>query len=234
MAVVLSKYEKINRIIKSMMYKHGINADKPALPLLGFWNRTFDPIMFNSKDLSAKIKLPDSLVHVAVPIPYPYTTIFQAQEDPNYQYPEYRIEEQITVDVNGLGSYGPGFAKYILDLTGYTEVPVSNFEDGIGESRRNYYGYFLYEGRCYIHPQNIYHIGATVITLERYKELTSLRQQLTGLPPGDGWYLLDRYDWQRWVLSSYYTDAELTAAVAAYKPIYDYFMSFKYGFDPNA
>jgi hypothetical protein len=232
MAVELTKDEKINRIIKSMKYKHGINEDNPKSPLWYFWNRTFDPIMFNEKDLNAKIKLPDSLLRLAVPIPYPYTTINEALEDPKYQYPEYRLEEQITIDVNGTSTRGMGFSKYILDITGYTEVPVSTFEDGIGEARRNVYGYFLYEGKCYINPQNVYYIGSTVITLERYKEVTAIRQQLTGLPPADGWYLLDKYDWQRWVLTNYFNDAELTAAVAAYKPIYDYFGSQHVGYVP--
>lgn len=234
MAVVLTIEEKINRIIKSMKYKNGINEDNPTSPLWHFWDRTFDRIMFNEKDLNAKIKLPNSFSRLAVPIPYPYTTVSQAQEDPNYQYPEYRTEEVITVDENEKVTRALGFVKYILDVAAYTEVPVSNFEDGIGEARRNVYGYFLYEGKCYLSPQNVYSIGATIITLERYKEITILKQQLTGLPAAEGWYLLDKYDWQRWVLNNYFNDAELTAAVAAYKPIYDYFRSQFVGYDPNA
>jgi hypothetical protein len=238
---LLSKEEKINRIIKSMKYKHGIDEDEPnyakggpAQPY-GFGNRTFDPVLFGAKDLNTRdIRFPSSTVFVAVPIPSPYKTKEEAISDPKYQHPEYRIQGIVTVDANGVEKRADSLVKCILDVTGCTEVPVSNYYDG--NNRRNIYGYFLYNGKCYINPQNVYCIGSTVITLDRFKEIEVIRQQLTGLPVlnTDGWHLGAKFEWQRWVLTNYYTDAELTAAVATYKPIYDYFRGFYFGFDPNA
>jgi hypothetical protein len=196
----LTRQEKVTRVLQSMKF-----LERNAL--MGI----VVPITFPQHDggMEIRVDLKYPLQSVSVMIPSPYDTITEVLNDPNYQYPRYEFTGKDREVVNGepVGPQ-PLLRKFILDVTGFTEVPITEFEFTRGYQcsivyhatpttatyyddiyHYNPFGYFLYDNdlhnnKCFISPDNVYTAMSVQVTLARFKEIVAIKRNFlaTGNP----------------------------------------------------
>jgi len=204
----LTRSEKINQIIKTVGFERHIDL--------------------GDVEITIKQKYPDFWYHKKLIQPSPYDTLEELKADPNYRLPAY-LWRSLSDGPNGARKFY--LIRHFLDVTGYTEVPMTDFEfypDGYycrGLYLENPYGYFLFEGKCYISPENQYWVMTTQITLQRFKEVVAIKEELLNADPTH--CESANMGWKRWVLTNYAKDEELDRIITRLQPVYDRFMNKK-------